>query len=191
METGSNKSIGVALEKLTRVSIKSKPKGATIYLDGNLIGTTPFKSQLPTGKYALQLKLLGYADMNQDVIIVEKYSSKFTLSRLFQISFSSEPAGAEIFMDGKYLGDTPLTGDYPTGKHALKLQLDGYEAFEKQVNLKKNMSITTELKKPGSGGGFFKKTLFMAALVGGGYYYYITYVDIPADTGFPTPPSRP
>ncbi len=188
---GSNKSIGVALDKLTKVSIKSKPKQATIYLDGDLIGTTPYKSKLPTGKHVLQLRLLGYADIEQEIIIVEDYSNKFTLSKLFQISFSSEPAGAEVFMDGKYLGDTPFTGDYGSGKHTIKMQLDDYESFEKQIKLKKDLLVEAKLKMPNEGGGIFKKTLFVAALIGGGYYYHITYIDLPADTEFPTPPSRP
>ena len=188
---GSNKSIGIALDKLTKVSIKSKPKGATVYLDGDLVGTTPFKAKLPTGKHALQLKLLGYADVDQEVIIIEGYSNKFTFSQLFQISFVSEPTAAEVFMDGKYLGDAPFTGDYSAGKHTIKMQLDDHETFEKQLKLKKNIVLEAKLKKPKQGSGLFKKTVFVAALIGGGYYYYITYVDLPVDAGFPAPPSRP
>ncbi len=94
-------------------------------------------------------------------------------------------------MDNKYIGDTPFIGDYPAGKHMFKVQMEGYESFEKQMTLKKNIEIDPELKDLKAGGGFFKKTLFLAAIVGGGYYYYITYVDVPEDAGFPIPPNRP
>ena len=188
---GENKSIGVALVKLTDVSITSKPKGAAIYMDGSLIGTTPLKMKLPTGKHQLQLELLGYGEWAEEIIIVEDYSNKITLQKLYEINFSSEPIAAEVFMDNTYLGDTPFRGDYPAGEHLIKIQLEGYHPFEKEIKLKKNMEIDPELKSLKSGGGFFKKTLFLAAIAGGGYYYYITYVDTPEDAGFPTPPSRP
>jgi len=164
---GPNKSIGIALIQLTAVSITSKPKGATLYLDGNLVGTTPFKAKLPTGKHLLQLKLLGYADWEQDAIIIEKYSNKITLLKLFRMSFISEPTAAEVFMDNKYIGDTPFSGDYSIGKHQVKIQMEGYEPFEKQVKLKKDIEVDAELKLIKEGGGFFRKTLFLAALVGG------------------------
>lgn len=188
---GPNKSIGVVLIKMTDATITTKPKGATLYLDGELRGTTPYKGELPTGKHILQLKLLGYADWEQETIIVEDYSNKVSLSKLFQINFSSDPIGAEVFMDNKYIGDTPFTGDYPAGKHMFKVQMEGYETFQKEMKLKKNINLNPELKDLKAGGGFFKKTLFLAAIVGGGYYYYITYVDTPQDAGFPNPPNRP
>lgn len=188
---GPNQSIGVVLVKMTDATIESKPKGAALYVDGNLAGTTPYKGTLPTGKHTLQLKLLGYANWEQETIIVENYSNKISLSKLFQISFVSDPIGAEVFMDNKYIGDTPFAGDYPAGKHLFKMQMEGFETYEKQLNLKKNIEISPKLKDLKAGGGFLKKTLFLAAIVGGGYYYYITYVDIPADAGFPNPPNRP
>jgi len=188
---GPNKSIGVALVKLTDVTITTKPKGATLYLDGDLVGTTPFNAKLPTGKHTLQLKLLGYADWEQEAIIVENYSNKVSLLKLFRISFTCEPTAAEVFMDNKYIGDTPFSGDYSIGKHQVKIQMEGYETFEKQIKLKKDLELNAELKSIKKGGGFFKKTLFVAALVGGGYYYYVNYVDTPAESEFPYPPSRP
>lgn len=191
IEGGPNKSIGVALVKMTEAKIDSKPKEATIYVDGNLVGTTPFKGKVPTGKHKLQLKLLGYGTWEQEVIILEDYYNKISLSKLFQVSFASDPLGAEVFMDNKYLGDTPFVGDYPAGKHLFKMQMEGFETFEKQLKLKKNIELSPKLKDLKSGGGFFKKTLFLATIVGGGYYYYITYVDVPTDAGFPNPPNRP
>ena len=191
IESGPNKSIGVALVKMTDATITSKPKGATLYVDGELTGTTPFEGELPTGKHLLQLKLLGYADWEQETIILEDYSNKISLLQLFQISFESDPTGAEVFMDNNYIGDTPFTGDYPAGKHLFKVQMDGYEPFQKQMTLKKNIEINPKLKDLKAGGGFFKKTLLLAAIAGGGYYYYITYVNVSEDAGFPNPPNRP
>jgi len=191
LSSETNQSLGVELYKLTKANIKSKPKGATVYLDEKLIGTTPLKTELATGNHKLEIKMLGYADWSQEVIILEDYSNKVSLLKLYQINFNTDPPGAEVYMDNKYLGDTPFTGDYTAGKHLIKLQLDTYQAYEKQIKLKKNLSFDADLKKVKEGGGLFKKTLFLAALVGGGYYYYITYVDIPEDAGFPNPPSRP
>lgn len=191
VQAGENPSIGVELTRLTKVNIKSKPKGATLYLGSELMGTTPYSGDLPTGNHTLNLKLLGYADWEQEVIIVDGYRTKVELQKLYQVQFSSDPTGAEIFMDNKYLADTPHTGNYPEGKHLIRMHLEGYEDYEKQVRIKKDLTLDADLKSMKKGGGFLKKTLLVAVLAGGGYYYYTNYVDTPQDAGFPTPPSRP
>ena len=137
---GPNKSIGVALVKLTDVTITTKPKGATLYLDGDLVGTTPFNAKLPTGKHTLQLKLLGYADWEQEAIIVENYSNKVSLLKLFRISFTCEPTAAEVFMDNKYIGDTPFSGDYSIGKHQVKSRWKGMKPLRNRSSLKRILS---------------------------------------------------
>lgn len=53
-----------------------------------------------------------------------------------RLSVSSTPAAAEVLMDGKPVGVTPLAlNDIPEGQHALVLRLAGYQERSVNVNL--------------------------------------------------------
>ncbi len=55
------------------VRITSHPKGADIFIDGKLIGTTPFEGILDPGPHRLVLKKKGYAEM-QDEFAIDEFS---------------------------------------------------------------------------------------------------------------------
>jgi hypothetical protein len=67
------------------------------------------------------------------------------------ISVESQPAGAQVFVDGRPLGVTPLVGwELPAGSHVVRIDLDGYERWstavqvvtEKTVNVVMNLQPT-------------------------------------------------
>jgi hypothetical protein len=49
------------------VSVESDPHSAEIYLDGQLVGSTPASLQVPAGDHQLVLKLAGYQDWSRQV----------------------------------------------------------------------------------------------------------------------------
>ena len=59
---------GVLAKKgVQQLTIFSRPAGATVILDGQPLGVTPFTGQLPPGHHQLVLSLRGYADSTQTV----------------------------------------------------------------------------------------------------------------------------
>ncbi|MCK4641720.1 MAG: PEGA domain-containing protein [Candidatus Marinimicrobia bacterium] len=204
VEAEQTNSLGISLKRMNSISINSKPKGAALYLNDELKGTTPFKSELPSGNYALKLTKVGYADWEQEIAINKDYSQNITLLKMFSISFSSRPSQAEIFMNNKYVGTTPITSEFAEGSYSAKIHLENFEDFEKFIKLKKDMQIKTKLKytkeyrkqlaEMNKGKRFVKKSLLLgsvAAVIGGGVYYYMTQIAPSQDRGFPNPPGRP
>jgi len=51
-----------------------------------------------------------------------------------EIAFTSTPDGAEIELDGRFMGNTPSTIGVPGGEHTLRLSKSGYRPYEKQVH---------------------------------------------------------
>ncbi|MBW2254876.1 MAG: PEGA domain-containing protein, partial [Deltaproteobacteria bacterium] len=49
------------------------------------------------------------------------------------VNITSDPAGAEVIMDGDPIGVTPLQKDVLYGPHAFELRLDGYETASRSV----------------------------------------------------------
>jgi hypothetical protein len=58
-----------------------------------------------------------------------------TLGRLV---VESKPSGASIYIDGRFLGYTPYTGDVSPGRHTITLQLPGYQPYETTINITPN-----------------------------------------------------
>ena len=51
------------------INISSEPTGASIYIDGDYKGATPFKSTLPVGEHVIILKKEGYRDYETNILI--------------------------------------------------------------------------------------------------------------------------
>jgi len=54
----------------SKISIRSEPAGADIFLDGKFVGNTPATLQLFAGNYNLSLQLQGYAEWKRDLFVI-------------------------------------------------------------------------------------------------------------------------
>ena len=52
---------------LRQLVLISKPSGAAVYIDGRLVGATPFSGRLPTGTHTFRVVLEGYLTWSQDI----------------------------------------------------------------------------------------------------------------------------
>ena len=64
------------------------------------------------------------------------------------LNLESEPVGAQVFIDGKSKGTSPLKIPLSLGEHEVKISMPGYLEWEAQVNLDKKgeqpLKITLE-----------------------------------------------
>jgi hypothetical protein len=60
------------------VALQSDPVGADIYLDGQLVGSTPSTIQIPSGNHQLALRLAGYQDWTRDLRILPASQIQFS-----------------------------------------------------------------------------------------------------------------
>ncbi len=54
---------------MQRITITSKPSGATIYIDGIQAGRTPMSFPMPTGRYTLVLLAPGHQQYKQRILV--------------------------------------------------------------------------------------------------------------------------
>ena len=122
--------------------LKTDPAGCDIQIDGVSVGRTP---RLIThlgvnGTYNVRLRKAGY----QDQFIKVKFEGRKPLVREEKlvlasgtIDISSEPAGAEVTVNGIVRGRTPLrVTEVPRGRATVKFRLDGFaeEVRELAIN---------------------------------------------------------
>lgn len=74
------------------------------------------------------------------------------LEILSSVSIRSVPAGAEVTVDGRYLGNAPSTLRLPAGDHVLTITAAGHKTWERRVHLTPggdtNIAATLEPRPP-------------------------------------------
>jgi len=106
-----------------KLVLDSCPSGATVFINGRLVGATPLLlSRLRPGSYGLRLEKAGYTPLLKEVpfaeskVLIEVLEPYKTGSLLVDI----KPAGAEVLLDGEFIGQTPLRrDDIPAGTYEL------------------------------------------------------------------------
>ena len=122
--------------------LKTDPEGCDIQIDGVSVGRTPrlVTHLAAKGVYSVRFRKAGY----QDQVISVKFEGRKPLVREEKlvlasgtIDISSEPAGAEVTVNGIVKGQTPLrVTEVPRGRATVKFRLDGFaeEVRELAIN---------------------------------------------------------
>lgn len=138
-----------------RLRLTIRPSGSTVSIDGKSVGTAPLDVQiLEPGKHELKITHPNYANIVQGITVNggAELALSFTLQPLSgKLSISSTPSGAEVLIDGKSWGKTPLSNlTIPTGSHAVTVKYPGYKAATRRVNVSPEQaeSITVVLSEP-------------------------------------------
>ena len=166
------------------VLLESVPGQAAVIRDGNRIGETPLViSDLAYGSYTVRLEKTGHSakDVKFSVNSERPQKIKTTLiSNIGSIHITSNPKGAQIYHNGKNIGTTPFTGEFPDGKQTFTLRRSNYTPVTATVNILKNKrnSLHRELNLlPGS--FYITSTPSKARVVFNGKYMGVTPLQLP------------
>ena len=124
--------------------INSEPSGAKVYIDDVLRGTTPLKFKIEPGVHTLRLELEGCKPIEKEISISvgESLELNFKFEALLGVlSISSNPIGADVYIDGVPKGVTPLEIEVEPGRHILRLELEGYKPIEKEISISAGDSL--------------------------------------------------
>jgi hypothetical protein len=141
-ESGEPLPVEATLERLAgTIVVKSTPPGASVFLDGKEVsGSTPieFPNVSADETHKIQVKKKGYETEVQTITLKanERRELRVVLKQPLsgEIRISSIPPGAEIYLNGTYMRDTPtrLSG-LSQGNYTVRLEKEGYTAWEKKV----------------------------------------------------------
>ena len=120
------------------LDISSLPVKANIYLNGKHYGTTPrIISDLLIGDYTLKLEKEGCASVTKKITIEENQTltMKEQLPTGKEVTIKTDKTGDKIYVDGNYVGTTPLITNLSYGSHNLKAER-GSQTATKTVEVK-------------------------------------------------------
>ncbi|WP_169302025.1 PEGA domain-containing protein [Thermococcus gammatolerans] len=157
LQPNETKTLNITLTpNYAHLTIKSDPPGASIYINETYKGKTPLTVDLMMGTYSIKLSKEGYQDYTLKVTLSPGESKTLSPSLTPAYGFlsvTSEPAGADVYIDGNYVGTTPLTNyKLSPGEHEVKIKKDGYKEYTKTVTItageKKTLSTSLVLLLP-------------------------------------------
>jgi len=124
------------------LSITSSPSGASVYVDNVYRGvTTVVVGNLQAGTHTVLLVKAGYHNWQNNVKVTAGTATYIDAKleadpapAYGTVSISSNPAGADVYADGNYIGrtrsDAPLVSTQVTpGTHSLRLTKSGYQDY--------------------------------------------------------------
>jgi len=153
-----------------QLSLDSNPQGAQIQVDGNAAGVTPYNiASLTPGQHTVTISKAGYAMETRSISVASGGKSALNVQLALlaaAVAATSDPAGAEIWVDGKDSGrvtPTQITLSKP-GNHTFVFKKDGYLDETATANLQtgQTLQIAPTLRALGNTdeiriGGKFKK----------------------------------
>jgi TonB family protein len=123
------------------LAITTVPPGATVWLDGAPVGTTPlFLSNVPPASHRVRVAVEGYVSSELSVRTTDEATAmplRFILQQATgTLELDSDPAPATIQVDGQARGTTPFSDNQmPPGTHRVLVELPGYRSFSRAVDV--------------------------------------------------------
>jgi hypothetical protein len=137
--------VGVA--RANQLNITSEPSGALVTIDGRLSGATPTTVRsLSPGTYLVRVARPGHVPREERVTLASASVRTLafalepglvpTTTSLGWVDVDSRPRGADVVIDGRAFGRTPLrVPSLTSGTHDLALKLGGYVSATRRLEI--------------------------------------------------------
>lgn len=124
------------------LSVSSNVTGADVYINNQLYGKTPLNVSLPSANYNVTVKLSGYTDFVSNITLNsnQNINANFTPNS-YNLSVSSNIAGADVYVNNQLYGKTPLNISLPSANYNVTVKLTGYTDYVSNIALNSNQNI--------------------------------------------------
>lgn len=132
--------------RIGRLNITTLPSGARISIDNVDVATTPLSAPLrvAAGSHVVGAVAAGFALARKEVVVagdadatVDFQLVRADAQRDANLTVRSRVPGAEVLIDGKSAGKTPLSTSLaiPAGHHGIELRRPGYTSAKQDIDL--------------------------------------------------------
>lgn len=129
------------------LSITSNVPGATVYLNTAQMGSTPVTLTVNPGTYQLTVRATGYNDYSTTVTVNGPTSiNAYLQAQNYSLTVTSNINGANVFLNGQRMGQTPMTANLQPGSYNLRVEAGGYQTYSTQVTVNGSMSVNAQLQ---------------------------------------------
>ncbi len=128
------------IEKLrvrpSHVEITTNPSGAEVFVDGDSEGNAPLSLELAAGEHTVHIAHDGRRSAARRVVAEFGEAIELSLdldTRPGVLQVRCDVDGAEVRLNGEYVGKTPFSGSIPAGEYQLLVSKPGYRTVQRSV----------------------------------------------------------
>jgi serine/threonine protein kinase len=143
----------LAHERFVQMEVSAENKGASVYLDGQILGKMTAAKQIfpniTAGEHNVEIRGFSDQGIHHEVLyfkpgdMVQINANLPERNTVVTLWASSEPQGAAVYFDDQLLGNTPLRRlRLKSGTHKIKVEKEGYAPVTDQINLEKSQTYT-------------------------------------------------
>ena len=128
-------------------------KDAQIYINNELKGNTTFTGNLMEGFYDVETRLAHHSSVTRQIQIIANQPQTIELNPIpiyGSLDITSTPHDADVTIDGKSYGKTPLTvEELLEGEHTIIIAKQDYSSYNSNIKIsgKETASVSAILKK--------------------------------------------
>jgi len=150
---------GAQVKSTGTIKVISKPTGATALLNGRQKGLADLVYEdVPVGEKEIEVYFnkrksdeyltLSFELSKDDNVIVtaDFFNGKIYTDAKYKVTFNSTPKGV-VYLNGKKLGNSPITKTLQTGNYDLEFRRKGYSIFKKTYTVSRNDFVNVKLKE--------------------------------------------
>lgn len=162
---GGRAVVEVAMQRSARVGHVSVTgpagKSMRVLVDGIDVGGTPWEGDLPAGAHSIAGRSsdANAAPQQIDVAIGTKTQVALVATAATgHVEITTSDGQGFVIVDGKPVAEGSFTGELPVGPHVIKVKREGYETYEKKIDLQEHETIaeTVTLRTSAEGGSSTK-----------------------------------
>ena len=139
------------LEKLPGlVTFRTTPEeGAEVFIDDSKVGVTSLVNfEISPGEHHVRITIDRYLPFEETISVEgmrQKQQYAFSLLPAWsEVTFTTEPAGAVVFIQDERQGETPLTLELMEGQYTIAFKKDTYSNSRIQLNVPAGESLNPE-----------------------------------------------
>lgn len=137
-----NQQFALELAKLPGKLRVDVPAAARVTVDGKEIGNAPGEFEVAAGRHKVAITADRYQPFSAEVDVEGAGKSQTFTPKLVpgwgDVTIKSEPAGAQLLVNGEVRGVTPLTTQIMAGNHPVELRLQGFKPWTTDLQVKAN-----------------------------------------------------
>ena len=120
-----------------RIELVSIPSEASVSVDGQFLGRTPLSVRLSPGRaHQITLAKPGYAQATQQLSVAADSGRRVQVelvAQLGDVEVQSDPASAEVWVDGRREGVTPTRLTLSAIEHTIEVKQAGYATASSRI----------------------------------------------------------
>ena len=148
VSSGDMTPISVSLvSALATVSVTCPTPAVSLYIDKKSVSNVPWSGSLKEGMHLVEVKKNGYHSQQKTIQLSQQQKLDVAFGELIAIqgnlSVNYKPFGAEVYVDGKMLGQSPrVFNGLLVGNHQVEVRKDGYATDKKSVTISEGQTMS-------------------------------------------------